>query len=152
MLSGLVWGRWIYSVGGNPEAARRTGIPVRAVLISVYVLCGLLAGIAAIITSGRLNAGSPTAGSLAELDSIAAVIIGGASFLGGRGTVANALVGALMIGVIRNGMNLLNVDAFLQPIVIGVVIVLAVETDVVRGRLEERFRVLQAARSESGSA
>ena len=152
MLSGLVWGRWVYSVGGNPEAARRTGIPVRAVLISVYVLCGLLAGTAAIITSGRLNAGSPTAGSLAELDSIAAVIIGGASFLGGRGTVANALVGALMIGVIRNGMNLLNVDAFLQPIVIGVVIVLAVETDVVRGRLEERFRVLQAARSESGAA
>ena len=138
-------GRWIYAVGRQPEAARRTGIPVKSVLISVYVLCGLLAGVAAIITSGRLNAGSPTAGNLAELDSIAAVIIGGASFLGGRGTVVNALVGALMIGVIRNGMNLLNVDAFLQPIVIGVVIVLAVETDVVRGRLEERFRVLQAA-------
>ena len=132
VLSRLVWGRWIYAIGGNPEAARRTGIPVRSVLISVYVLCGLLAGVAAIITSGRLNAGSPTSGSLAELDSIAAVIIGGASFLGGRGNVANALVGALMIGVIRNGMNLLNVDAFLQPIVIGVVIVLAVESDVVR--------------------
>jgi ribose transport system permease protein len=141
----LVWGRWIYAVGGNREAARRTGIPVKSVLISVYVLCGLLAGVAAIITSGRLNAGSPTAGSLAELDSIAAVIIGGASFLGGRGNVSNALVGALMIGVIRNGMNLLNVDAFLQPIVIGVVIVVAVESDVLRGRLEERFRVLQAA-------
>ena len=145
VLAWLVWGRWIYAVGGNPEAARRTGIPVGPVLISVYVLCGLLAGVAAIITSGRLNAGSPTSGDLAELDSIAAVIIGGASFLGGRGTVANALVGAVMIGVIRNGMNLLNVDAFLQPIVIGVVIVLAVESDVVRGRLEERFRVLQAS-------
>ena len=96
-------------------------------LISVYVLSGLAAGVAAIITSGRLNAGSPTFGELAELDAIAAVVIGGASFLGGRGTVGNALVGALMIGVIRNGMNLLNVDAFLQPIVIGVVIVLAVE-------------------------
>ncbi len=141
----LVWGRWIYAVGGNPEAARRTGIPVGAVLISIYVLCGLLAGVAAIVTSGRLNAGSPTSGNLAELDSIAAVIIGGASFLGGRGTVLNALVGALMIGVIRNGMNLLNVDAFLQPIVIGVVIVLAVESDVLRARLEDRFRVLQAA-------
>jgi ribose transport system permease protein len=115
------------------------------VLVSVYVLCGLLAGMAAIVTSGRLNAGSPTAGSLAELDSIAAVIIGGASFLGGRGNVANALVGAVMIGVIRNGMNLLNVDAFLQPIVIGVVIVLAVEADVLRAWLENRFRVLQAA-------
>jgi ribose transport system permease protein len=147
VLARMVWGRWIYATGGNPEAARRTGIPVRSVLISVYVLCGLLAGVAAIITSGRLNAGSPTSGNLAELDSIAAVIIGGASFLGGRGTVANALVGALMIGVIRNGMNLLNVGAFLQPIVIGVVIVLAVESDVVRGRLEERFRVMQAALS-----
>jgi ribose transport system permease protein len=145
VMSRLVYGRWIYATGGNTEAARRTGIPVRSVLISVYVLCGLLAGVAAIITSGRLNAGSPTAGSLAELDSIAAVIIGGASFLGGRGNVSNALVGALMIGVIRNGMNLLNVDAFLQPIVIGVVIVLAVESDVVRARLEDRFRVLQAA-------
>ena len=145
VMSRLVYGRWIYATGGNIEAARRTGIPVRSVLISVYVLCGLLAGVAAIVTSGRLNAGSPTAGSLAELDSIAAVIIGGASFLGGRGNVGNALVGALMIGVIRNGMNLLNVDAFLQPIVIGVVIVLAVESDVVRARVEDRFRVLQAA-------
>jgi ribose transport system permease protein len=144
MCSRLVWGRWIYSVGGNPEGARRGGIPVGSVLISVYVLCGLLAGVGAIITSGRLNAGSPTAGELAELDSIAAVIIGGASFLGGRGTVLNALIGALMIGVIRNGMNLLNVSAFYQLIAIGVVIVLAVEADVVRTKLEERFRVLQA--------
>ena len=147
VLTRLVWGRWIYSTGGNPEAARRTGIPVKSVLISVYVFCGLMAGVAAIITSGRLNAGSPTSGNLAELDSIAAVIIGGASFLGGRGTVTNALVGAVMIGVIRNGMNLLNVNAFLQPIVIGVVIVLAVESDVVRANLEERFRVRQAATS-----
>ena len=147
VLARMVWGRWIYATGGNPEAARRTGIPVKSVLISVYVLCGLLAGVAGIITSGRLNAGSPTAGNLAELDSIAAVIIGGASFLGGRGTVLNALIGALMIGVIRNGMNLLNVGAFLQPIVIGVVIVLAVESDVIRARLEERFRVIQAALS-----
>jgi ribose transport system permease protein len=143
----IVWGRWIYSVGGNPEAARRTGIPVNKVLISVYVLSGLMAGIAGIITAGRLNAGSPTFGELAELDSIAAVVIGGASFLGGRGTVVNALVGALMIGVIRNGMNLLAVDAFFQLIVIGVVIVLAVEADVLRGYLEGRLRVAQAARA-----
>jgi len=141
----MVWGRWIYAVGGNPDAARRAGIPHRAVLVSVYVFSGLLAGVAAIITSGRLDAGSPTFGDLAELDSIAAVVIGGASFLGGRGNVGNALVGALMIGVIRNGMNLLDVQAYLQLIVIGAVIVLAVESDVVRGRLEERFRVLQAA-------
>jgi len=143
----LVWGRWIYAVGGNPDGARRAAIPVNGVVVSVYVLSGLAAGIGAIITSGRLNGGSPTFGELAELDTIAAVVIGGASFLGGRGTVANALIGALMIGVIRNGMNLLNVDAFIQPIVIGVVILLAVELDVVRGRIEQRLRVLRAARA-----
>jgi len=143
----IVWGRWIYGVGGNPDAARRTGIPVNKVLISVYVLSGVAAGIAGIITAGRLNAGSPTFGELAELDSIAAVVIGGASFLGGRGNVLNALVGALMIGVIRNGMNLLAVDAFFQLIVIGVVIVIAVEADVLRGYLEDRFRVAEAAGS-----
>ncbi len=88
---GLVWGRWIYSVGGNPEAAVRNGISVSGVLISVYVLCGLLAGVAALLTMGKGHAASPTSGALAELDAIAAVIIGGASFLGGRGTVLNAL-------------------------------------------------------------
>ena len=98
----------------------------------------------ALLTAGRTAGGAPTFGSLAELDAIAAVIIGGASFLGGRGHVGNAIVGALMIGVIRNGMNLLNVDSFFQPMVIGVVIVLAVEADVIRNRLEQRFRLMQA--------
>jgi ribose transport system permease protein len=143
----LVWGRWIFAVGGNPEAARRAAIPVKPVVVSVYVLSGLAAGVAAIVNAGRLDGGSPTFGELAELDAIAAVVIGGASFHGGRGHVGNALVGALMIGVIRNAMNLLDVNAFLQPIVIGVVIVLAVELDVVRGRLEERLRIMQAVRS-----
>jgi ribose transport system permease protein len=143
----MVWGRWIYSVGGNPDAARRTGIPVSGVLISVYVMSGLMAGVAGILTAARTNAGAPTFGALAELDAIAAVIIGGASFLGGRGHIGNALVGALIIGVIRNGMNLLNVDTFFQPIVIGLVIVVAVEGDVLRGYLEDRFSVLQAARA-----
>ena len=142
----MVWGRWIFAVGGNPEAARRAAIPESWVLMSVYALSGLLAGVAAVIASGRSNAGSPNFGQLAELDSIAAVVIGGVSFMGGRGNVGNAIVGALMIGVIRNGMNLLNVDAFLQLIVIGVVIVAAVEMDVVRGSLEGRVRVLRAAR------
>jgi ribose transport system permease protein len=148
LLTRVAWGRWIYAVGGNPEGARRAGIPGKGVLVSVYVVSGLLAGVAAVITSGRLNAGSPTFGDLAELDAIAAVVIGGASFLGGRGHVGHALVGALMIGVIRNGMNLLNIEAYIQLIVIGTVIVLAVESDVVRGRLEERFRVLAAASHE----
>jgi ribose transport system permease protein len=142
-----VWGRWIYAVGGNPEAARRTGIPVRRVLVSVYAISGVCAGVAGVVSAGRLNAGTPTSGDLAELDAIAAVVIGGASFLGGRGNVGNAIIGAFMIGILRNGMNLLNVNAYLQPIVIGLVILLAVELDVVRGHIESRFRTLEAARA-----
>ena len=143
----MVWGRWIFAVGGSPDGARRAAIPIKSVVVSVYVLSGLAAGIAAVVNAGRLDGGSPTFGELAELDAIAAVVIGGASFHGGRGHVGNAVVGALMIGVIRNAMNLLDVNAFLQPIVIGVVIVLAVELDVLREWLEERLRILQAARS-----
>jgi ribose transport system permease protein len=144
---GMVWGRWIFAVGGSPEAAVRAAIPVSWVIFSVYALSGLLAGTAAVLAAGRANAGSPNFGQLAELDSIAAVVIGGVSFLGGRGNVGNAIVGALMIGVIRNGMNLLNVEAFLQLIVIGVVIAVAVELDVVRSAMESRLRVLRAARA-----
>jgi ribose transport system permease protein len=143
----VVWGRWIYAVGGNPEAARRTAIPISAILISVYVFSGLTAGIAGLLTAGRTNAGAPTFGALAELDAIAAVIIGGASFLGGRGKVSHALVGALMIGVIRNAMNLANLDSFFQLIVLGIVIIVAVESDVLRGVLENRLRLLQATRT-----
>jgi ribose transport system permease protein len=147
LLTRVVWGRWIYAVGGNLEAARRTAIPTSAVLISVYVFSGLTAGIAAVLTAGRTNAGAPTFGDLAELDAIAAVIIGGASFLGGRGKVSHALIGALMIGVIRNAMNLANLDSFFQLIVLGIVILIAVESDVLRGRLEQRLRLLQASRT-----
>jgi ribose transport system permease protein len=147
LLNRVVWGRWIYAVGGNPEAARRTAIPTSAVLISVYVFSGLTAGIAGLLTAGRTNAGAPTFGNLAELDAIAAVIIGGASFLGGRGKVSHALVGAMMIGVIRNAMNLANLEAFFQLIVVGVVILIAVESDVLRGRLEDKLRLIQAART-----
>ncbi len=142
----LVWGRWLYAVGGNPDAARRSSIPVKRVLVMVYVLSGLAAGVGGLITAGLINGGSPTTGELAELDSIAAVIIGGAAFAGGRGNVGNALVGAFTIGVIRNALNLHNVDAFYQLIVIGIVVLLAVEADVLRGAIERRVRVARAAR------
>jgi ribose transport system permease protein len=146
MTKTMVWGRWIYAVGGKPEAAVRMGIPVRGVLVSTYVMAGLCAGIGAVLLAGRTDAGSPLFGNLLELDTIAAVIIGGASFLGGRGHIGHALVGAVMIGVIRNALNLLNVDIFFQLIAIGVVIVLAVEADVLRNYLESRVRTLRAAR------
>lgn len=147
MARSMVWGRWIYAVGGQPDAARRMGIPVNGVIVSTYVIAGLCAGVGAILLSGRTEAGSPLYGNLLELDTIAAVIIGGASFLGGRGHIGHALVGAVMIGVIRNSLNLLNVNAYFQLIAIGVIIVLAVQSDVLRTHLEARMRVLQAARA-----
>lgn len=144
MLTRTQWGRWIYAVGGDPDAARRVGIPVDRVLLSVYVLCGAAAGVAAVLVAGRTNAGSPTAGQLLELDAITAVVIGGASFFGGRGSVFNVLAGALIIGVLRNGLNLLDVTPFWQSIAIGVLVIASLELDVLRGRLEERLRVAQA--------
>jgi ribose transport system permease protein len=146
LMTTLVWGRWLYAVGGNPDSARRIGVPVKTVLISVYVLSGLAGGVGGLITAGMTNTGSPTFGQLSELDSIAAVIIGGAAFAGGRGNVGNALVGAFTIGVIRNALNLHAVNAYYQLIVIGVVIVLAVEADVIRGHVEGRLRLAAAAR------
>jgi ribose transport system permease protein len=147
MAKAMVWGRWIYAVGGNPEAALEMGIPVKSVLISSYVISGLCAGIGAVVLAGRTAASSPLYGNLLELDTIAAVIIGGGSFLGGRGHLGHALIGAVMIGVIRNALNLLGVDVFFQMIAIGLIILVAVEADVLRGRLEARARVMQAARA-----
>jgi ribose transport system permease protein len=144
----MVWGRWLYSVGGNPEAAREMGIPLNASIISTYVISGLCTGIGAVVLSGRTGASSPLYGNLLELDTIAAVIIGGASFLGGRGHIGHALIGALMIGVIRNSLNLMGVNVFFQMIAIGLIIVIAVEADVLRNWLEGRARTLQAARAE----
>jgi ribose transport system permease protein len=140
----MVWGRWTYAVGGNPKAAVEMGIPVKWVLVATYTFAGLCAGIGAVVLAGRTGAGSPLYGNLLELDTIAAVIIGGASFLGGRGHVGHALVGAVMIGVIRNALNLLNVDVFYQMIAIGLIIVVAVEADVLRNHLEARARANQA--------
>jgi ribose transport system permease protein len=141
----MVWGRWIYAVGGDPQAALEMGIPIKGVLVSVYVISGLCAGVGAVVLAARTQAGSPLYGNLLELDTIAAVIIGGASFLGGRGHIGHALVGAVMIGVIRNALNLLGVAVFFQMIAIGLIIVVAVEADVLRNHLEARARAQQAA-------
>jgi ribose transport system permease protein len=143
----MVWGKWIYAVGGNPASARELGIPVKGVLLSTYMISGLCAGIGAVVLAGRTGASSPLYGNLLELDTIAAVIIGGASFLGGRGNLGHALIGALMIGVIRNSLNLMNVTVFFQMIAIGVIIVAAVEADVLRNYLEKRARTIQAGKT-----
>lgn len=138
------WGRWIYAIGGSPDAARRVGIPVDRVLISVYVLCGLSAGIAGVLVAGRTGAGSPIEGAGLELDAITAVIIGGASFFGGRGSVWNVLVGALIIGVIGNGLNLLDVTPFWRQVAIGSLVIISIELDLVRGKIENRLRSMKA--------
>ncbi|HVL66166.1 MAG TPA: ABC transporter permease [Vicinamibacterales bacterium] len=133
-LTRTVWGRDLYAIGGNREAARLAGIPVERRLNLAYALSGLAAAVAAIVLAGRMNSGFPLAGSGAELDAIAAAIIGGASFFGGVGTVGGTLIGALIIGFLRNGLNLLDVSAYWQMIVIGCVIVAAVAMDVLRQR------------------
>jgi ribose transport system permease protein len=137
------WGRWIFAVGGNPDAARRLGVPADRVLVSVYVICGCTAAFAGILTAGRTNAGSPFSGELLELDAITAVIIGGASLFGGRGSVGNVVVGALILGVIRNGLDLLDVAPFWQGVAIGCVILVALELDAGRAALERRFQSAQ---------
>ena len=128
-------GRHIYAIGGNPQAARYAGVNVNQVLNQVYILSGVLAAVGAILYAGRINSGTPKAALAGyELDAIAAVIIGGASFFGGRGTVAGTLIGVLIMGFIRNGLNLLNVSVFWQEVTIGVIIITAAFIDVLRRR------------------
>jgi ribose transport system permease protein len=116
------------------------------VLLSVYVVCGFTAGVAGMLTAGRTAAGSPNAGILLELDALTAVIIGGASFFGGRGSIWNVVVGALIIGLIRNGLNLLNVTPFYQQMAVGSLILVAIQLDVIRARLETRLQVVRSLR------
>jgi ribose/xylose/arabinose/galactoside ABC-type transport system permease subunit len=127
-------GRHIFAVGGNPQAARVSGINVDGVLVFVYAASGFFAGLAALVMAGRTGSGYPNLGIGAELDAIAAVIIGGASFFGGRGTVLGVFAGVLVMGLLRNGLNLMNISAFWQQTLIGVIIVLAVWIDVIRRR------------------
>lgn len=132
ILNRLSIGRAMYAVGGNLEAARLSGIPVKRVLVTVYALSGIFAGVAGLVLSGRLASAQPQAATGYELDSIAAVVIGGASLAGGVGRISGTLIGALVIAVIRNGLNLLNVSAFWQQVIIGLVIAVAVGIDVLR--------------------
>jgi ribose/xylose/arabinose/galactoside ABC-type transport system permease subunit len=131
-------GRHIYAIGGNPQAARVSGISVDRMLVLVYTLCGFFAGLAALLLAGRTDSGFPNAGIGAELDAIAAVIIGGASFFGGRGTVLGVFAGVLIMGLLRNGLNLMNVSVFWQQLLIGLIIILAVYIDVLRRRAAVR--------------
>ena len=129
LLKKTVIGRYMYAVGGNEQAARASGIQLSRVKMVVYTLCGGLAALAGILLTSRITTGQPNAGTGFELDAIAAAIIGGTSTSGGTGTMTGTLIGALLIGVISNGLDLLNVTSYYQQVVMGVIIIGAVVLD-----------------------
>jgi ribose/xylose/arabinose/galactoside ABC-type transport system permease subunit len=123
------FGRHVYAVGGNKEAARLAGIRTDKVLVQVYMVCGLLSALSGILLASRMNSGQPNTGVGYELDVIAAVVAGGTSLFGGRGSIVGTFIGAMLIAVLRNGLNLLNVGSYVQQVIVGVVILLAVMTE-----------------------
>jgi len=129
LLKKTTFGRRVYAVGGNEEAAILSGISATRIKVYVYSLTGFLAGLAGIILTSRLNSAQPTAGQMYELDAIAAVVLGGTSLTGGKGWIVGTIIGALIIGVLNNGLNLLGVSSFFQQVVKGSVILLAVLLD-----------------------
>jgi fructose transport system permease protein len=122
-------GRHVYAVGNNSEATRLTGIPTDRVLLGVYVLAGLAYGVASMLSVARTGAGDPNAGQTENLDAITAVVLGGTSLFGGRGVILGSLVGALIVGVFRNGLTLMGVSSVYQILVTGILVILAVTTD-----------------------
>lgn len=127
-------GRHIYAVGGNPQAAEFSGIKVAKVKFFVHAYSGMMAGLAGVVLASRMYSGQPTAGDGAEMDAIAAVVVGGTSMAGGSGKIGGTIIGGLIIGVLNNGLNLLNVNSFWQYVVKGAVILLAVFIDFIRSR------------------
>ena len=122
-------GRHIYAVGNNPEATRLTGIPTERVLLGVYVLAGVFYGIASLLSVSRIGVGDPNAGQTENLDAITAVVLGGTSLFGGRGIILGSLLGALIVGVFRNGLTLMGVSSVYQVLITGILVILAVATD-----------------------
>jgi ribose transport system permease protein len=132
-------GRYIYAVGGNPEAARFSGVPVGRVLLFVYAISGALAGLGGVIMASQLKSGSPTYGLMYELFVIAAAVVGGTSLAGGQGKILGTLIGAFIIAVIQNGMNLTGVESYTQKVVLGLVILGAVLVDILKKRGWEKY-------------
>ncbi|MDB4468206.1 ABC transporter permease, partial [Verrucomicrobiales bacterium] len=132
------FGRHIYAVGGNPEAARLSGVPVKRVLVLVYTICGALAGLGGIIVASQLKSGDPNFGQLYELMVIAAVVVGGTSLLGGEGKILGTLIGAFIIAVIQNGMNLKGLESYPQKVMLGMVILGAVLLDQLKKKATAR--------------
>jgi len=134
-------GRYIYAVGGNAQAAEFSGIKVPKVKFLVYAYSGLMAGLAGIVLASRMYSGQPTAGEGAEMDAIAAVVVGGTSMAGGYGKIGGTIIGGLIIGILNNGLNLLNVNSFWQYVIKGAVILLAVFIDYLRQENKDKVKV-----------
>jgi ribose transport system permease protein len=144
ILTRTTFGRYVYAIGGNEEATRLSGVRVGLHKTTIYVLSGITSAIAAITLTARLNSAQPIAGMMYELDAIAATVIGGTSLLGGSGTLVGTLIGALIMGVLRNGLNLLGISSFLQQVVIGGVIIAAVLVDSLLNARSQRRRARRA--------
>ncbi len=129
VLNRMRFGRYVYAVGGNIEAARLAGVKTHRVLVQVYMICGALSALSGLLLASRMSSGQPNAGVGYELDVIAATVVGGTSLSGGRGSVAGTFIGSVLIGVLRNGLNLMNVGSYVQQVVVGAVILLAVMLD-----------------------
>ena len=129
VLTQTAFGRYVYAIGGNEEAARLSGINTARVKLIVYVLSGVAAAVSGVILASRLGSGQPNAGIMFELDAIAAVVVGGTSLMGGRGSIVGTFVGALIIGELNNGLNLVGVEPYLQKVILGMVILFAVLLD-----------------------
>ncbi|GAA2851242.1 ABC transporter permease [Nonomuraea rubra] len=129
LLGSTAWGRHVYALGNSPEVARLTGIRTRRLTVGVYTLAGLVYGIAALLLVSRTGVGDPQAGQTDNLDSITAVVLGGTSLFGGRGLVLGTLVGALIVGVFRNGLQLMGVPSIYQTLITGILVILAVAVD-----------------------
>src|SRR5215212_2883553 len=129
VLTQTTWGRRVYALGDNPEATRLMGVPVRKQLLMVYVVAGAIYGIAALLLIARTGVGDPNAGLTDNLDAITAVVLGGTSLFGGRGTIIGTLIGALIIGVVRNGLVLMGVASQYQILITGILVIVAVSVD-----------------------
>jgi ribose transport system permease protein len=138
VLNRTKFGKYTIAIGGSEETTRLAGIPVNRYKMGIYILCGLLTGVAAALLLARLSSGDPTFGTFYELDAIAAAVMGGTSLSGGEGSIGGTIVGALVISLVRNGLNLFNVPSYWQDFVIGAVIVLAVMLDRWRKRQTRR--------------
>jgi ribose transport system permease protein len=137
LVTSTAWGRYLYAIGGNTKAAFLSGIPVGLYTASVYVLCSLLAALAGILLTARVSSGEPNLGATFPLESITAAVVGGVSLRGGEGRIIGAVLGALFITILTNGMNLIRIESYVQEIAVGIILIVAVVVD----RLRDRWRI-----------